>query len=120
MEIPLEAQVECKDGIYGQTEYVLINPVLDKVTHLVVKDGSPDHKEYILPVEMVTGTIADTVQLSCSKSELVMREGHLWGKKEVVIPISAIDSTLDETVYLKLDKKQIEALPTIPVHRLWT
>lgn len=50
-------------------------------------------------------------------SHLVMREGHLWGKKDVSIPISQIDHISEDTVYLKLDKAGIEALPAIPVKR---
>jgi sporulation protein YlmC with PRC-barrel domain len=52
-------------------------------------------------------------------THLVMREGHLWGKKEVIIPLSALGDTRDDTVFLKLDKAQIEALPIFPVHRQW-
>lgn len=84
MEIPLNALVECTDGAYGRSVYVLINPVIDKVTHLV------------------------------------MREGHLWGKKDVMIPLSAMGDTREGTVFLKLDKHQIETLPTFPVHRRWS
>ena len=53
-------------------------------------------------------------------THLVMREGHLWGKKEVMIPLSAMGDTRDDTVFLKIDKHQIEALPTIPVKRHWS
>ena len=52
-------------------------------------------------------------------THLVMREGHLWGKKDVIIPLSALGKTQDDTVFLKLDKHQIEALPEFPLHRLW-
>ena len=38
MEIPLQAKVECTDGVFGTSAYVLLNPVTDKVTHLVVKE----------------------------------------------------------------------------------
>jgi hypothetical protein len=40
MEIPLNAQVECTDGICGRSAYVLIDPVFDQVTYLVVREGS--------------------------------------------------------------------------------
>ena len=50
-------------------------------------------------------------------THLVMREGHLWGQKDVTIPVSEIDRIEEDTVYLKLDKKSIEALPAIPIHR---
>ncbi len=208
MEIPLEAQVECTDGVYGRSVYVLISPVTGKVIHLVVRKAAFPHTEFILPMNLVSETIAGTIQLCCSSSDLeklppflktrfieskispyamnrgygmgtfyywpyvslegevqvpveeqqiplgeiavqrgtrveatdgyighvdefvvdaendrithlVMREGHLWGKKDVIIPLSALRSADDDTVFLKLDKQQIESLPTFPVHRHW-
>ncbi len=50
-------------------------------------------------------------------THLVMREGHLWGKKDVIIPISALGETRGNTVFLSLDKQQVEALPAFPLHR---
>ncbi|MEP7137857.1 MAG: PRC-barrel domain-containing protein [Chloroflexota bacterium] len=70
MEINLDVQVECTDGICGRSTYVLINPVSDQVTHLVVKEDEPPKTEYIVPVDLVAETIADTIRLRCSKTEL--------------------------------------------------
>ena len=70
MEIPLKAQVECTDGICGRSEYVLINPQTDQVTNLVVRETASPNTEYVVPVELVSATIADTIQLHCSKAEL--------------------------------------------------
>ena len=214
MEIPLNAQVECTDGVCGRSVYVLIDPVIDQVTHLVVKEDSSPNKEYIVPVDYVSETIVDTIRLRCSKEELekmdpfikttfveekvsykslsyggngfgygmgsyyywpytsfkdtvqipveerqipqgelavrrgtrveaidgyvgkvdefvvnpenshithlVMREGHLWGKKDVIIPLSAMGETREDTVFLKIDKRQIESLPTFPLQRRWS
>jgi hypothetical protein len=50
-------------------------------------------------------------------THLIMREGHLWGKKEVTIPVNEIDHFIENTVFLKLSKQDIERLPTIPVRR---
>jgi len=50
-------------------------------------------------------------------THLLMREGHLWGKKEVAIPIAAVDFSGGETVYLKIDKEAVKALPAVPVKR---
>ncbi|CAN5664689.1 hypothetical protein BH10CHL1_BH10CHL1_18470 [soil metagenome] len=50
-------------------------------------------------------------------THLVLREGHLWGKKEVTIPVSAIESLKDDSVHLKLSKAELLALPHVPVHR---
>jgi sporulation protein YlmC with PRC-barrel domain len=212
MEIPLNAQVECTDGVCGRSVYVLIDPLVDEVTNLVVKETSSPHTEYIVPVEVISATIADKIQLRCSKAELekmapfvqteyiaqklpdknstyaggvygmgsyyfmpyvtpeiivqvpvehrqipfgelairrgahveatdgyvgevdefvvnpkngqithlVIREGHLWGKKDVIIPVSAMGETREDTVFLKLDKHQIESLPAFPVNRHWS
>ena len=213
MEIPLNAQVDCTDGVYGRSVYVLINPVINQVTHLVVKEDSSPNTEYIVPVDVVSETIANTIRLRCSKAELekmdpfikttfieekvpdnylsygsrygygigayhywpysgfkrtvnvpvehrqipqgvlavrrgtrveatdgyvghvdefvvnpenghithlVMREGHLWGKKDVIIPLSAMGDTRKDTVFLKLDKHQVESLPTFPLQRRWS
>jgi sporulation protein YlmC with PRC-barrel domain len=53
-------------------------------------------------------------------THLVMREGHLWGKKDVMIPLSAMSETRDDTVFLKIDKQEIESLPIFPVNRRWS
>jgi hypothetical protein len=70
MEIPLNAQVECSDGVCGRSMFVLINPVNEQVTHLVVREDAFPNKEYLVPVEMVSGTIVDTIRLHCSKAEM--------------------------------------------------
>jgi len=191
---------------------VLINPVVDRVTHMVVREDKSPNKERIVPVEVVSKTIAGTIQLRCSKAELekmdpfvqttfveeklpdrnyayaggmygmgsfyyfpfvspdrtvrvsveelqippgelamrrgarveatdgfighvdefvvnpetghithmVMREGHLWGKRDVIIPLSAMGETHGDIVHLKYDKHRIGSLPTFPVHRRWS
>ncbi len=48
-------------------------------------------------------------------THLVMREGHLWGKKDVNIPVSGIDHLEEDAIYLRLDRDQVEALPSIPI-----
>ncbi len=70
MEIPLNAQVECTDGIYGRSLYILIDPVLDQVTSFVVKQDASPNTEYLVPVDSILETIVDTIRLRCSKAEL--------------------------------------------------
>jgi sporulation protein YlmC with PRC-barrel domain len=52
-------------------------------------------------------------------THLVLREGHLWGKKDIMVPISEIERVGTDVVYLKLDKDAIERLPGMPVKRWW-
>jgi sporulation protein YlmC with PRC-barrel domain len=50
-------------------------------------------------------------------THLLMREGHLWGKKDVAVPLSAVGSVDVDAVVLKIDKEAIEALPAVPRKR---
>jgi hypothetical protein len=52
-------------------------------------------------------------------THLILREGHLWGKKEVTIPVDQIDHFKDNEVFLRLSKMDIDKLPTVPVRRSW-
>lgn len=52
-------------------------------------------------------------------THLVLREGHLWGKKDVVVPISEIDDIQGDHVHLKIDKAAIATMPSIPIRRWW-
>src|SRR5271169_367774 len=44
-------------------------------------------------------------------THVVLKEGHLWGRREVAIPISAV-TAIDEGIRLNITKKQVEELPT--------
>jgi hypothetical protein len=70
MEIPLNAQVEYTDGVFGRSVFVLIDPVHNQLSHLVVKENLSPNTEYIVPVDFVTETLADTIRLRCTKAEL--------------------------------------------------
>jgi len=43
-------------------------------------------------------------------THVLLREGHLWGRKEVAIPVSAVAS-LDDGIQLNLTKQQVQELP---------
>ena len=52
-------------------------------------------------------------------THLVLRESTPLARREVSVPVSAIDSLYEMTVYLKLSKKEVKALPTLPIERPW-
>jgi sporulation protein YlmC with PRC-barrel domain len=203
MEIPMGEEVRCAGKSCGKSLALVMNPVTDTVTHLVVKETHFPNMERLVSVDEVTKTTPESIELKCTKDQLetmeafsekqfihvdspryspvgmtifaspyviadpaatwitvekehlppnesairrnaeveatdgrigkvdeflvdpetchithlVMREGHLWGKKDVVIPIKSVDHFYEDTVYLKLNKKEVEKLPTIPIHR---
>ena len=50
-------------------------------------------------------------------THLLMRKGHLWGKREVAVPASSVDYVEVETIHLNVDKAAVEAMPTVSVSR---
>lgn len=198
MDIPVDVEVFCTDGLCGRSTGVVLKRNNEEVTHLVVKEKDAPHEEILVPVAAVRATTPDSIDLSYTRSKvdalqrfmetdyvqvhiphyaggayslapydyagaeilpvkhraipdgelavrrgarvkatdgyvgrvdeflmdpqndhithLVLREGHLWGKREVTIPVSRIDSIEDDIVRLKIDKRTIESLPAVPVH----
>jgi sporulation protein YlmC with PRC-barrel domain len=50
-------------------------------------------------------------------THILLREGHLWGKKDVAIPVADIKYSDGESVYIKMDKAAVEALPAVAVKK---
>jgi sporulation protein YlmC with PRC-barrel domain len=101
------------------SEYVIDNTAYDDVQERNVPAGELALHSG-MSVEATDGKVGklDALVLDPSSGEvtnLLMREGHLWGKKEVAIPVSAIDWIDADTVYLKADKAEVKALPPVPV-----
>ena len=204
MDIPINAKVYCQDKLCGHTQAVVLNPVSDVVTHVVVKESKTPHTQRLVPINMIDASLADKVHLKCDETELkdlpvfvdveyiqadvphymqafdmyylepvvvsektmatekhyhipknelainrgtsvysangdiigkvdeflidqdnghvthlILREGHLWGKKDVFIPVGEIDKIKESRLRLKLNKEKIENLPVIPIKRLW-
>ena len=46
-------------------------------------------------------------------THLIMREGHLWGKRDISIPVNKVDRFEEKNIYLKIDRNAVEALPVI-------
>lgn len=67
MELALKAQVKCTDGSMGQVTRLIINPVSQKFTHIVVTEKGDKGDEYMIPVELITEANAKEVQLSITK-----------------------------------------------------
>jgi uncharacterized protein YrrD len=202
MDLKIGVPVYSQTGLCGKLSAVIMNPVTDKITHIVVTEKDFPHTERIIPQSLVKSTDEEAAYLSCDtqfvhtqqhfveteyipievssenilgeyyffpyveplngsipiRSEnvpsgelslhrgefveardgsvgsvdeliynsedktvthLVLREGHLWGKKEIAVPVADIDHIESDTVYLNIDKKSIDALPEIPLKRRW-
>jgi len=206
MDIPLNAEVKFTDDTHGRSICIIINPIHNEITHLVVETKGILGLEYMVPIDRIISSTPHQIQLRCTHkdlvnmesfvssqfvgpedseyryyqsiseiedgyhwpyttqedygmyvgieqiphdelgihrgahveatdgrigrvdefivhpennyiSHLVLREGHLWGKKDVTIPVTDIKRIADDVVYLKLDKQTIKHMPSIPVRR---
>jgi sporulation protein YlmC with PRC-barrel domain len=190
MDIAANTKVYCKDGFYGHVTYIILNPITNEITHLVVQEDVITYPERLVPIDLVVSSSPTQTVLRLSKSELrklpnftkteflqsdlpshmltshlmwpyivshaemktvetrsippdelavhrgamveavdgpvghldkfvvnqanghvtdlVIREGHLWGQKEMTVPITEIDHIQEDTVYLKLSKSDVE------------
>ena len=70
IDIPVNAEVQCFDGHVGHSTYVIVNPINQHLTHLVVKDNRLPFKEHLVPVGLVEETAPDLIRLSCTRGEL--------------------------------------------------
>jgi sporulation protein YlmC with PRC-barrel domain len=205
MDIPIDVEVLCTDGVGGHSSAIVLNPETKEVTHLAVRTKGFLYDEYLAPLDLILTSTPDRISLSCTCAELaqcppfqrtvfigvdgaelgasdmdvaltaayayapggeypgqtwpptmqkeqlpggeliihpgadveatdgrvgqvhefvvspednrvthlVLREGHLWGKKDVTIPLDQIDRIEEDVVYLKLDKAAVERLPSV-------
>jgi len=70
MEIPVGVEVICGTQVCGRSRYLVINPVNDQVTHLVVAKKAFPHTEYLVPVDWILESTATSTRLRCSPTEL--------------------------------------------------
>lgn len=204
MDIPINVDVLCAGEVCGRSTSLIVNPVNERITHVVVAEKKFPNIERLVPVDMILASSPSSIQLRCSTdglsgletfeqtdfieaghlesarpydvpfqmwpyglydampiplekerlpageiaihrgsqvkardgvvgqvdeflvdpendciTHLVLREGHLWGKRDVTIPVSKIERFTEDAVTLKLDKQALEKLPAIPVKRKW-
>ena len=46
-------------------------------------------------------------------THMVLRKGHLWGKKDILIPMTAVEDIDYDTVYLNVDETAVEDFPLL-------
>jgi sporulation protein YlmC with PRC-barrel domain len=74
MDIPINAEVQCTNGLGGHTYCVLINPITQKVTHVVVREKGFPHIERLVPRQLIVETSPDAIRLGCTQHELAELE----------------------------------------------
>jgi len=70
MDIPLNVKVSCLDGPCGRTTNLILMPINNEITHVVVGDGSYPETGYLVPIDRIAESTPESIRLNCSQAEL--------------------------------------------------
>jgi uncharacterized protein YrrD len=70
MEIAMDAEVHCRDAVCGTTTKIILNPVSDKITHVVVRERKAPHTERVIPVDLICEGTPELILLDITGDEL--------------------------------------------------
>lgn len=77
MEIPLSADVRCGGSSCGSSVAIVMNPVTEQVTHVVVKEKHAPHTQRLVPIDSVVETTPKYIELRCSPAELAKMDAFI-------------------------------------------
>ena len=70
MDIPINVDVLCAGEACGRSTCLIINPVNERVTHLVILEKTYPYVERLVPISKILSSTPHSIQLSCSQAEL--------------------------------------------------
>lgn len=74
MDIRLNVDVHCTDGRCGRSTHIILNPVTEQLTHLVIKEQWPSRTERLVPIDWVAVTTRDVIVLKKAREEFTQLE----------------------------------------------
>lgn len=73
--IPLNVKVVCSDGDFGRSSHVIINPLKEAITHIVVQsDRLQGSRQRLVPFHQILETTHKSIWLKCTMKELAAME----------------------------------------------
>ncbi|MGH3154487.1 MAG: PRC-barrel domain-containing protein [Streptosporangiaceae bacterium] len=105
-------------GVGGSASGMTIGGSLGHHRPVVLQDAVPLGETEVRPGEHVHALDGEIGQVQGfvvnpgdhQVTHVLLKEGHLWGRKEVAIPISAV-TRVDEGIRLNITKQQVQDLP---------
>lgn len=70
MDLPINATIECTDGPGGHSTAIILNPVSNEITHLVVRESGLLGIARMTSIELVTESTPELIRLRCTRDEL--------------------------------------------------
>ncbi|MCA9933699.1 MAG: PRC-barrel domain-containing protein [Ardenticatenaceae bacterium] len=74
MDIPLNVSVFGPNGRIGQSTFVIMNPITQEVTHIVVKSESVLQTEHLVALKHIQSSDSDMIRLDCTGEQLAQMD----------------------------------------------
>lgn len=71
MDVPLNVEVRCAEGTCGRSTSIILNPITNQVTHVVVK---LEGQEYMVPLDFIVESTPQQIQLRLTKADMEQLE----------------------------------------------
>jgi sporulation protein YlmC with PRC-barrel domain len=91
MDIPLNVDVQCADRPGGRSTTIILNPVSNEITHVVVKDRS---EEYLIPLDEIVESGPQHIQLRITYEEMIRHQRFVkmqfLGQEDMQLDVSTM------------------------------
>jgi hypothetical protein len=77
IEIPMNVEVHSTEGPYGKSRCVILDPIKDRVTHLVVREEAFPQTERLVPIDLVKVSSPEQISLACTPQQLAAMENFV-------------------------------------------
>ena len=77
IEIPMNVEVHSTEGPYGKSRCVILDPIKDKVTHLVVREDAFPQSQRLVPIDLVKVSSPEKINLACTPQQLAEMESFV-------------------------------------------
>jgi hypothetical protein len=74
MDISLNVAVHCVDGFGGRSTHIILNPITQIVSHIVVAEKKAPHIERLVLIDWIKTTTPDLILLDCRRDQLSQME----------------------------------------------
>ena len=126
MDIPINVDVLCAGKLCGRSTSLVINPINEQVTHLVVSEKAFPNIERLVPINKILASSPTSIQLRCSQDDLSSMEafqetdfidgGHLESALPFVVPYHVWPYSMYDAMPVPLEHEHIPA-GEIVIHR---
>jgi sporulation protein YlmC with PRC-barrel domain len=126
MDIPINVEVLCAGKECGRSTSLVINPINEQVTHLVVAEKAFPNIEHLVPVDKILASTPNSIQLRCSQTDLAaidtfeetdfIEAGKLEASLPYSVPYEVWPYAIYEAVHMPLERDRIP-IGEVAIHR---